>query len=66
MVNVCTKYGFDSLIISGSYGRHRQHTRTWEDGRRTSDNGPTGELKCAGENMSTKVLPYLIKLCLEC
>ena len=20
MINICTKYGFDSLIISGSYG----------------------------------------------
>ena len=28
----CTKYGFDILIISGSYGGHRQHTmgdRQW-------------------------------------
>ena len=23
MENICTKYGFDSLIISGSYGGHR-------------------------------------------
>ena len=23
MINICTKYGFDSLIISGSYGGHR-------------------------------------------
>ena len=26
MINICSKYGFDSLIISGSYGGHRQHT----------------------------------------
>ena len=26
MINICTKYGFDSLIISGSYGGHRSHT----------------------------------------
>ena len=26
MINICTIYGFDSLIISGSYGGHRQHT----------------------------------------
>ena len=26
MINICTKYGFDSLIISGSYGGHRGHT----------------------------------------
>ena len=26
MTNICTKYGFDSLIISGSYGGHRRHT----------------------------------------
>ena len=25
MINICTKYGFDSLIISGSYGGHRRH-----------------------------------------
>ena len=23
MMNICTKYGFDILIISGSYGGHR-------------------------------------------
>ena len=23
MINICTKYGFDSLTISGSYGGHR-------------------------------------------
>ena len=26
MMNICTKYGFDMLIISGSYGGPRQHT----------------------------------------
>ena len=26
MINICTKYRFDSLIISGSYGGHRRHT----------------------------------------
>ena len=25
MINISTKYGFDSLIISGSYGGHRWH-----------------------------------------
>ena len=25
MINICTKYGFDNLIISGSYGEHRRH-----------------------------------------
>ena len=25
MMNICTKFGFDILIISGSYGGHRQH-----------------------------------------
>ena len=25
MINICTKYGLDSFIISGSYGGHRQH-----------------------------------------
>ena len=23
MINICTKYGFDGLIISGGYGGHR-------------------------------------------
>ena len=35
MMNICTKYGFDILIISGSYGGHRRHTTY--DGRRTPD-----------------------------
>ena len=26
MINICTKYGFDSLIHSSSYGGHRRHT----------------------------------------
>ena len=54
MINICTKYGFDSLIISGSYGGHRRHTT--DDGRFMTDDGrrttpgvwhklPTGELK---------------------
>ena len=54
MINICTKYGFDGLIISGSYGGHRRHTK--DDSRRTTDDGrrttpgvwhklPTGELK---------------------
>ena len=43
MMNICTKYGFDILIISRSYGGHRRHTtydgrRTTNDGRRTPDN----------------------------
>ena len=38
--NICTKYGFDSLIISGSYGGHRRQTTpgVWHK-------LPTGELK---------------------
>ena len=52
-MNICTKYGFDILIISGSYGGHRRHTtydgrRTTDDGRRTTPRVwhklPTGEL----------------------
>ena len=53
MINICTKCGFDSLIISGSYGGHRRHTT--DDGRFTTDDRrrttpgvwhklPTGEL----------------------
>ena len=54
MLNICTKYGFDILIISGSYGGHRRHTtydgrQTTDDGRRTTPRVwhklPTGELK---------------------
>ena len=37
MINICTKYGFDSLIISGSFGGHRRHTT--DDGRQTTDDG---------------------------
>ena len=33
-INICIKYGFDSLIISGKYGGHRR--RTTDDGRRTT------------------------------
>ena len=36
IVNICTKYRFDILIISGSYGGHRRHTT--DDGRQTPDN----------------------------
>ena len=47
LMNICTKYGFDILIISGSYGGHRRHTTY--DGRRTIPRVwhklPTGELK---------------------
>ena len=46
-MNNCTKYGFNNLIISGSYGGHRRHTT--DDGRRTTPwvwhKLPTGELK---------------------
>ena len=46
-MNICTKYGFDILIISGTYGGHRRHTTY--DGRRTTPRVwhklPTGELK---------------------
>ena len=54
MINICTKYGFDILIISGSYGGHRRHTtddsrQTTDDVRRTTPRVwhklPTGELK---------------------
>ena len=47
MMNICTKYGFDILIISGSYGEHRRPTpdagpqtmpRVWHK-------LPTGKLK---------------------
>ena len=44
---ICTKYGFDIFIISGSYGGHRRHTTY--DGRQTTPRVwhklPTGELK---------------------
>ena len=28
IINICIKYGFDILIISSSYGGHRQHMTT--------------------------------------
>ena len=37
LMNICTKFGFDILIISGSYGGHRR--RTTDDKRRTTDAG---------------------------
>ena len=45
MMNICTKYGFDIFIISGSYGGHRRHTAY--DGQRHGYmyKLPTGELK---------------------
>ena len=45
MMNICTKYGFDIFIISGSYGGHRRHTMN--DGQRTGYMYKllTGELK---------------------
>ena len=36
MINICTKYGLDILIIFGSYGGHRRHTM--ENGRQTMNN----------------------------
>ena len=51
MINICIKYGFDSLILSGSYGGHRPHDGrfTTDDRRRTTPGVwhklPTGELK---------------------
>ena len=41
---ICTKYGFDILIISGSYGGHRQHT-TNETTPGVWHKLPTDELK---------------------
>ena len=53
--NICTKYGFDSLIISGSYGGHRRHTT--DDGQQTTPGVwhklPTGELKIIHVNKIT-------------
>ena len=42
IINICTEYGFDSLIISGRYGGHRQHTT---DNARVWHKLPTDELK---------------------
>ena len=59
-MNICTKYGFDILIISGSYGGHRRHTTY--DGRRTTPRVwhklPTGELTTWVNE------PYRCHLCL--
>ena len=43
MMNICNKYGFDILIISGSNGGHRQY-KTY-DGQRRGHKLPTGEAK---------------------
>ena len=45
MMNICTKYGFDIFIISGSHGGHRRHTTY--DGQRHGYMHKllTGELK---------------------
>ena len=56
-MNICTKYGFDILIISGSYGGHR---RTTYDEQRTTPRVwhklPTGELKRLFEKNTDAVL----------
>ena len=68
MTNICTKYGFDILIISGSYGGHRRHMmddsrRTIHAGRQTTPRVwhklPTGELKMA-QNVSR---PKILEVC---
>ena len=43
MINICTTYGFDILIISGSYGGHRQYTT--DNGQRQRNGIPIGKLK---------------------
>ena len=68
-MNICTKYGFDILIISGSYGGHRRHTTY--DGRRTTPRVwhklPSGELKKyinLGKIISCRnIISTLIKKC---
>ena len=56
-MNICTKYGFDILIISSSYGGHRQHMT--DDGRWTTTwvwhKLPTGELKKSDRNVIYKL-----------
>ena len=44
-MNICTKYGFDILIISGSYGGHRRHTT----------DAATGELIKIGNRMENEI-----------
>ena len=61
MMNICTKYGFDILIISGSYGGHRRHDvrRATDDGRRTTPRVwhklPTGELKILHTSINDQI-----------
>ena len=38
MINICTKYGFDSLIISSVMMDTDDTRRTTDDSRRTTDN----------------------------
>ena len=44
-MNICTKYGFDIFIISGSYGGHRRHTTYNGQRHGYMYKLPTGELK---------------------
>ena len=48
MMNNCTKYGFNNLIISGIYGGHNETQHTMDVRRRTMPwvwhKLPTGEL----------------------
>ena len=44
-MNICTKYGFDIFIISGSYGGHRRHTMYDRQRHGYVHKLPTGELK---------------------
>ena len=50
MMNNCTKYEFNNLIISGSYAGHKRHTVN--NGQRSTPlvwhKLPTGELKSRG------------------
>ena len=66
-MNICTKYGFDSLIISGSYGGHRRHKT--DDSRRTTPGVwhklPTGELKNWGKTRNQRVITLRINSACE-
>ena len=71
MINICTEYGFDILIISGSYGGHKRHTRcTTYNGRQATPGVwykfPTGELKIRDKikmGSSAITLPHARQKC---
>ena len=60
MINICTKYGFDSFIISGSYGGQRQHMTDY--GRWMTDDGQRQLYGISSPQVSRTMLPNHVML----